>query len=182
MISACVRVNTLAPGDLDEAAQPVGTSEQTADVDRCLLGRIVPRCLKPHGPVLDHLLRPPVGVAHPRRAGARRRISSSDAVFADTFALVEAGPLPTVPGPFVGAAVAGAGLPLEVVEPPQAGQAEDKGGLGSTQTGRTGRRSRTVRGSRAAGLVMTFKLVEAGRAPALTCEDHICVGYLCFPR
>ncbi len=48
MISACVPVSTLPPSDLDEAAQPVGTSEQTGDVDRCLLGRIVCRCLKTH--------------------------------------------------------------------------------------------------------------------------------------
>jgi hypothetical protein len=48
MISACARVETFAPGDFDEAAQPVGMREQTADVDRCLLGRIVPRCLKTH--------------------------------------------------------------------------------------------------------------------------------------
>jgi hypothetical protein len=48
MISPWARVETFAPGDFDEAAQPVGMSEQTADVDRCLLGRIVPRCVKTH--------------------------------------------------------------------------------------------------------------------------------------
>src|SRR4051812_15951300 len=41
-------VGKLLRGDLDEAAQPVGPSEQTSDIGRCLLGRVVLRCLKTH--------------------------------------------------------------------------------------------------------------------------------------
>jgi hypothetical protein len=41
-------MSSLLQGELDEAAQPVGTSKQTRDVDRRLLYRIVARCLKTH--------------------------------------------------------------------------------------------------------------------------------------
>jgi hypothetical protein len=41
-------MTTRLPGQLDEAVQSVGSSEQACDIDGCLLGRIVPHCLRTH--------------------------------------------------------------------------------------------------------------------------------------
>jgi len=41
-------MDRLSKGDLDDPAQPVGTGEKPCDIPGCLLGRIVPRCLKTH--------------------------------------------------------------------------------------------------------------------------------------
>jgi hypothetical protein len=39
--AACIQRSALLPGELDEAAQPIGTAQQTCDIDCCLLDRIV---------------------------------------------------------------------------------------------------------------------------------------------